>query len=110
MKVCDFDAFAALPPGTVYSYWTPAVAAGLFVKGFTIRDDRGEPGVVKAQDFYERPLLPHPRDAHDLSPALPEWECRWGMFDYDQLFAVYEDADLAELAEAIAEARKDGGS
>lgn len=104
MKVCTFDEFVKLPDGTLFSYWTPAIADGLYVKG-----DNYEGRSGKINDFLELSLLPGP-DIEVTRPDVPlldpdGWG-RWGIYEFDQLFAVYESADLDVLANAVAEAKR----
>lgn len=102
MKVCTWAEFAALPAGTIFSFWEPAYATGLHVKGETWDSAEGKP-----IDFLIRDLLPVPQDANlgSLNPNLDQDYGRWGMFQFDQLFAVYKSDDLDALHVAILEAK-----
>lgn len=95
MKIVTFDEFVKLPKGTVYCEWEPAVASGLFVKDESITFDGDAP-----RDFFTQPLLPR----HDGDPDVvifPDYGERWGMYEFDQLFAVYEANDVARLIDLL---------
>lgn len=96
-RIADWAEFAALPPGTLFSYWTPCVAQGLFVKGDTIEHD----GVPR--DFFEMSLIAGV-EIGDGSIYVADGESRWGCFDYTQQFLVYGDDDRARLAALVAPA------
>ncbi len=91
MKLCTFQEFAALPPGTIFSYWEPCISRGLFVKGesWAYGDLPG--------DYWERSLLPGPTIGNSDAPILEDFETRWGIYKYSQMYAVYEAADLMVL-------------
>lgn len=94
MKILDFDAFCALPAGTIYSEYQPVTCSGLLRKGDTLFDDDGDP-----IDFYEASLVPMCWNGDP--PSIDEIECRWGLFDVGAMFCVYEPADLAVLASLL---------
>lgn len=95
MRILTFEQFCSEPDGTIFSYWEPCVSRGLNRRGAVLR---GEDGA--AIDFYEASLLPEPVpcDGPDGVPVVCLSEGRWGMYEYGQLFAVYETADLVLLA------------
>lgn len=95
MKVCKWEEFAALPAGTIFSFWNPSTSSGLFVKGMTWKSIDGKP-----IDFWHWSLLPEPDEAGHLWKELQNFETRWGAFKFDQLLAVYEAADLMALRDA----------
>ena len=99
VKQFNLAEFLAMPPGTVFSFWRPAIANGLHVKGETIQHDDADSLPYDA-DFYYLPLLPEAANTSgplDLTPVMSNSLYRWGMYDEDQLFAVYEKDDLAIL-------------
>ena len=102
MKVVDFKTFCSLPDGAVFSYWQPCVGDGLHVRREVIYS-KGEP-----IDFFESSCLPQcdwnestRLSDPDLPPVLDDIMGRWGIFDYDQLFAVYEADDLRRLGQML---------
>lgn len=102
MKILNWTEFAAMPEGTVFSFWEPCIAEGLHQKGETWLHD-GKPG-----DFWYSDLIASPAPDKDgwATPDGPlevsDAESRWGMFEYDQLFAVYERADVQHIIERLA--------
>src|SRR5271166_4286498 len=97
MKLVKRDVMLTLPEGTIYSHWEPRYSTGLYVHG-------GPCGV----DWLEASLLPEPDAGHpngDLDdydkPVLNKGFGREGMFDPEQLYCVYEEADLNHLAEML---------
>lgn len=99
MQILKFHDFAALPAGAIYSYYKPSICEGLFRKGETIWNE-GE-----ASDFFESSLVPDCWNGE--LPTVDNVESRWGMFDYDQLFAVFEPQDLKTIRDMIPSANTD---
>lgn len=69
------------------------VCEGLFRKGSTIyRDDELKQDPI---DYFQCSLVPEciNGEAPDIGPT----ESRWGIFDHDQQYAVFEPADIAVL-------------
>lgn len=89
MQILNFTDFAALPAGTVFSYYKPTVCDGLFRKGETISWDDAP------HDFFEASLVPNCWNGDE--PTVDNIESRWGLFNYDQLFAVFETQDIETL-------------
>lgn len=102
MKIVTLAEFVRLPEGVIFSFWAPCIADGLHQKCKTIAYN-GDPDPPR--DFYYVNLLPTAIDPDD-GVELNDLMCRWGMYDHDQLFAVYEADDLDILKKAIAEAGK----
>jgi hypothetical protein len=102
MKIVDRKAFLALPAETVFSKYEPCVFGELCIKGDSIR------GI----DFFYQPLNDatasndsgmfaeqlFAAEERGLSVAM-DFDCqmRDGLFDADQLFAVWEPGDVAAL-------------
>ena len=93
MRIVGFEEFCSLPEGTVFSYWSPCVTVGMYRRGAVISFDGGP------RDFYETSLQAESING-DL-PVVDLTESRWGMFDYDQMFAVYDKDDIAVIAEGL---------
>lgn len=91
MRIVGLDEFAGLPAGTVYSAYDPAIVRGLFVKGETIQNDDGWPA-----DFFETEVVPQQID-NDDSPEGIGMRGRWGEFDPDAKFVVYDRDDVAQI-------------
>ena len=86
MKIVNFKEFAALEAGTIFSYYRPAICEGLYRKDDTIESEG------KAIDFFETPIEACCWNGE--APTVDGISGRWGMFDYDQQFAVYEEKDI----------------
>ena len=90
MRIVGFHEFCSLPEGTVFSYWDPLVTHGLYRRGQVIFS--GE----SPTDFFEASLKAESYNGED--PIVDLTESRWGLFDYDQQFVVYEKADIDLIA------------
>jgi hypothetical protein len=108
MKIVNRAAFLAMPAETLYAKYTPCVFEGMCVKGDTIYAADG-----KAIDWFYQQIGAEAIAAHDSGEwvALLEeseltgkslnmdFECqgRDGYFEDDQLFAVFDKQDVAQL-------------
>lgn len=101
MKIVTLQEFFKLPPGTIYSNYEPAICAGLFRKGDTCVLENGE-----CFDFFYASACAQcysevfTREV-DLAPTVDDIESRWGLYDGDAQFAVYEPADLAVMRKML---------
>lgn len=93
MKIVDFNTFCSLPNGTVFSYWRPSITLGLYRRGEVIGGN-GDP-----IDFFESSLIAESYNGEP--PVVDLVESRWGTFEYDQQFVVYDQADITVIAEGI---------
>ena len=93
MQIIAFREFCKLPDGTIFSYWKPSVTSGLYRRGEVIFDNN-EP-----IDFFETSLIAESYNCE--FPVCDLIESRWGMFEYDQQFAVYERKDIATIIEGL---------
>lgn len=98
MKTVTARELAEMPEGVIYTYFSPMIAEGLYRKGETLRRDDGS-----ALDFYQSSLLPSCDFCSDPVPLMQvaEYEARWGMYDWDAQFLVYEDAEIHRVVEAL---------
>lgn len=107
MRIYKFKDFIKLPVGTVWSYYTPCVFGGLNVK---CSDDS-----YMDFDFLFDEIVGAFKDRHDGSvfDLLDSGgsvdmdfnsTVREGMFDENQLYAVYEKEDLAMLVKRLSDA------
>lgn len=112
MKVLRRDAFLALPAGVIFAKGKPWYFETPHVKGETIHFDG------KAIDFMHRDLVQiSSHGSSDLferldemletgaSYPLNESDGRDGCFDDEDLFLIYEAADLDQMQAAVEEAR-----
>jgi len=94
MKIVNFDEFALMPEGTVYSDYRPVVCEGLYRKGKTIFRDATEP-----IDFFLSSFIAdcwngeHPDSNGD--------ESRWGLFEWEASFVIYEKDDVKKLVDRL---------
>ena len=99
MKILTFDEFAALPAGTLFSYYEPTICTGLYRKGNTLLGgtplDQGQPF-----DYFETSLIPISWNGEN-PPTLEATETRWGEYETGQLYAVLEPADIETLRSLI---------
>ena len=93
MKIVSFDEFLKMPQGTVFSYYEPTTCRDLVIKGESIYD--GEEPI----DYFETYLMPYYCSAKDQMEV--GIKTRWGEYWYDQMYAVYEEADLAILRKLL---------
>jgi hypothetical protein len=93
VKIVEFEEFCRLPEGTVFSYWEPCISSGLYRRGAVISFDGGP------RDFYETSLKAESYNGEP--PVVDLVESRWGLFDYDQKFVVYDKDDIAVIAEGL---------
>ena len=93
MRIVGFEEFCGLPEGTVFSYWKPCQTSGLYRRGEVISFDGGP------RDFYEASLKAESYNGEPLVVDLTE--SRWGLFEYDQQFVVYDSDDIAAIARGL---------
>lgn len=112
MKIVDRKTLLSMPAGTVFSKYEPVALFGtLCVKGdslsndFYYQDITGPVDAVTAGECHEVMLAaeadgePVPLDFHH--------EGRDGLYDANQLFAVWEAKDVLALIDRLHEAMKD---
>lgn len=107
MRIVDRATFLAMPAGTLYAKYEPCVFGELQVKeGTCYAADR-----VTRIDFYTQQLIPwfngtqsssdyfDTLEAAEKGTPTPAFDmpARDGLFDDDQLFAIFERADVEAL-------------
>lgn len=94
MKIVEFEEFVCLPEGTVYSEYEPTIATGLFVREKVILNNIGDP-----IDFFYKHLHVEFDDFEegDIKPAFQASGNRWGEFDYNAQFVIWESEDIERL-------------
>jgi hypothetical protein len=92
----DFNTFATLPNGTIFSYLDEGCAdgRGLYRKWNTIRDELGND-----IDYFESPLVPH--SWNEQPATIDSISSRWAEYDFEQRYLVFEPADIEELIKLI---------
>lgn len=106
MKIVDRKTFLGLPAGVLYSKYESFVFDELEIKGESIGSDdfytQRIAGAVKCDDSNEFINLLDGAQLNGTSFSLDlNCEDRDGMFDQDQLFAVWEADEIADLISRI---------
>jgi len=111
MRIVGLDDFLLLPAGTVFAKYRPQIFGELCVKGDSISE---------SSDFFYRPIWePYAYSSGELHDVLVAAEGRkaevqidtdcWqrdGLYEYDQLFAVFSGDEVAKIAESLVAAAK----
>lgn len=105
MKIVDRAAFLAMPDGTVFAKYQPHVFDELAIKGetmggdFVVQDLNPWFTTTTGDDYFDQLIA---IQAGEPSPPL-DYDCagRDGLFDQDQLFAVFDRADLEALIDRL---------
>lgn len=105
MRLYKFKDFLKLPAGVIFSYYDPCCFKGLFKKESSIED---------IDFFYQELIAPIKcEDSDEYNDSLFNWkegenldldyECgsREGLFDQEQLYAVYSDKEMEKLSSQI---------
>lgn len=110
MRIVGRKAFLEMPAGTVYAKYAPCAFEELFIKGDTIVHDE------RAIDWFYQDIVGaiEARDSGDLMDELElartagkslrmdfETQGRDGCFEEEQLFAVWERADVEALLKRL---------
>lgn len=121
MKIIDRTTFLSLPAGVLYQKYIPCVFDNLEIKGDTLRMPNPEDGTC-GDWFVQYVGLDHEEDdgnyiAHKDGNQIPvivtpyltvdlNIQGRDGLYDEDQLFAVWEKEDVELLIERLQECFK----
>lgn len=110
MRIVDLTTFRAMPVGTLYSKYAPCYFVDLAIKGETLAYDFLTQQIADAIDCTGSDDFSHKLDhsqIHGSSVAM-DFHClgRDGCFDKDQLFAVWERADVEALISRLQETLK----
>lgn len=116
MRIVDRNTFLKMPKGTLFMKYSPCSFGELCIKDGSIFHDSG------GNDFYynsvtdtvDSPdsselfdkLLAAQEDSSISIPMDFDTYQRDGLFDYDQLFAVYEMKDVCGLIDKLFEVKK----
>ena len=101
MRIVNRIEFLKLPPGTLFSKYTPCFFDELMIKGTSLPNDfmyQDLIGNVKCSGVREFVDILNSVEKTGVSFEL-DFDCqgRDGLFDSDQLFAIYEDEDVNQL-------------
>lgn len=111
MKIVNRDEFLKCPAGTIFSHYQDVIFEGLMVKGDSIVGDDGDNidfwyenliGNIKSSgsnDFIDKIL----RARESESSLELEWDSheRDGLYDKEQLYAVYDKKDHFQLIQNL---------
>lgn len=103
MKIVGLQELGALPEGTIYSDYEPAIVEGLYRFHSPIRHEAGG----KVNDFFYTNLIAivdlqqRHEQPETAGLCLADALTRWGLFEDDAQFLVYEAADLHHLVEHL---------
>lgn len=90
-----------MPQGTVYSYYEPCVFNDLNIKTHNIGDsDFGYTSIIGEIDVMSSDDFSNKCDEMEKGKSVPmDFACgrREGLFNNEQLFAIYEDEDVEKL-------------
>lgn len=117
MRVINKQQFYELPSGSVYSMYEPINLYGLKIKGNTIRhQDNNIPFDYTYIDLIGNVKYDNSGEFFDLMNGLVigetsfplDFEChqRDGMFEPEEMFCIYEKADLIGLINKLTESLK----
>lgn len=115
MKIVNRETFFSMPAGTVFAKYEPCVFGHVTIKGQTCEHDG------RCFDYFEQPILDVEADSSfEACDVLVDaertgkrfglsFDCqsRDGMFEADQLFAVFEPHDVEALIERLKRALRD---
>ena len=107
MKIVNLETFLKLPPNTVFAKYAPQVFGDLQIKGKSIEghgdffalDPIG--GCVAFNNHEELDAAIAAAESGESVPVDFETEGRDGLYEKDQLFAVWEPADVAALIKRL---------
>jgi hypothetical protein len=113
MKIVNRAAFLAMPAGTVFQKYSPCVFGDIEIKGDTLTTDfYATSAGGTCIDFNDTGDLFDKCDAMEKRGASCAVDFdtvqRDGLFDLDQLFAVWDRADVEMLVNRLAESLRDG--
>jgi len=105
MKIVDHKTFMAMPPDTLFSKWRPCCFDELTIKGDSISCDFFAQDIASAIEPFGLESLSETcdRSAETGEQISIDLECqgRDGCFDDEQMFAVWEAADVVKLIERL---------
>ena len=108
MKIVNLKTFRSMPEGTVFMKFEPCIFGSLCVKAGTMESDFVAASLtdeIDANDSVEMAdkLFAAMQDPNLSIPVYFEAYSRDGMFEDDQMFAVYEKADIEGLVKKLSE-------
>lgn len=114
MRILTRNEFIKMPEGTVFSYYSPCIFSGLFIKDscreysedsndFLMSDIIGAIMNCSSDDYFKKC-----KEMEEGKSLITDFEFsgREGLFDDSQLFAIYEKDDIKSLIIRLAESIK----
>jgi hypothetical protein len=107
MRIVSMREFVNLPPGTIFSLFTPSVSDGLYrllqkfadddfiyapLVGVESLDAPG--GTPEIDDLVERAIAD---PTFEMPQRKAEGGTRWGSYDSSDMFLVYSDKDVRQI-------------
>jgi hypothetical protein len=112
MRIVDRQAFLLMSEGTVFSKYAPCYFRELMVKGETRSSDFMYQPITDAIDANSSADYADKLDqaySHGISIAMDlDCQSRDGLFEEDQMFAVWERSDVEQLIARLHRALVDG--
>lgn len=106
MKIVNLETFRKMPPNTLFAKYEPCVFEELEIKGetweydFLVSSSLSSAIKCSGSDEFSELLDRAEKTSESLAMDF-ETEGRDGCFDKDQLFAVWEEADVLALIERL---------
>jgi len=101
MKIINLEEFLKLPSNTLFHKYTPQVFGGLQVKACDPFDNYAPSFYVKDLYGFTEGSVCSETNSDIIDSGSFKWDLnsvgRDGMYDYDQLFCVYENDDVERL-------------
>lgn len=108
MKIINLQEFMKMPPGTVFCKYTPCVFGDICIKGDYFADNdfvyaslTGEIDCTGSSDMVDK-LFKYEKTGESFNLDLDAYT-RDGLYKEDQLFAIYEKRDIAQLVKKLRE-------
>lgn len=112
MRIVDRKTFLTLPAGTVYAKFSPHMFSETCIKDDTIRDidwyyvGLDTPVDADSTETWSDTLFRAMKTGENVALDF-DTVSRDGLFDADQLFAVWDHADVSQLINRLQQALRD---
>jgi len=111
MRVVNRSVFLSLPAGTIFCKFEPLIFGDLLIKGETSSNDFMYQSIADAVDYENTDHFVDLMDkaAKDGASVAMDFDCqsRDGLFDDNQLFAIWERQDVEGLIARLQKALSD---
>lgn len=94
MKIVNFYELCAMPKGTIFAEWTPCVVGELQRLDDIIYGDDGKP-----TDYFYCDVAAFMPNGD--GPCVSSCGGRWGAFDYDEKYLVWEKEDVERMVRIL---------